>query len=220
MALLDIYQVNMVTQILDQSCLNVFFYQETTEGETVPNHADLLAQEFVARHFSDPTSLFTSSLFSDQVRYMSAVVINLFDPADVGEELDGTKTGANADTLMPTFCAFSLRTNWTTRLIRRGQKRFPGVVENANVNGEIIASAMTQLAQLGDQLAETLVWEGISGNLVWTPVVVKRIREETPTRVTYRLPTNLQEAVWVGATSWTPSNRITTQNSRKIGRGQ
>ena len=106
--------------------------------------------------------------------------------------------------------------NVATSDTRPGSKRFGGVDEAQITDGVVTdAGTITGMNDLADQLADQLV-DTTLGLVAWgVPVIVKRILDGD----TYRLPTSLGELVTNTIIGAAASLIVSSQNSRKIGRG-
>lgn len=219
----DIYEVKLGGLFLGQSTLNVFFYYQATEVTNI-NYAVQLSQAFQAFWVNDGSDTpFTSVAFSNDWEIMSIGVRNLFNEAEIGGALiggvkPGTQTGVNA----ASFTAYHFRTDRPNGAIRRGHKYFGGVPGGISVDGILVPTVVTALGVLETGLGTDLLVDIGESQAQFRPCVVKRIKEdpdETHADYWYRLPENATEALFFLADDWTLDDRLTTMNSRKLGRG-
>jgi len=219
----DLYEVKLAGRFLGQSTLNVFFYYQATESINV-NYATQLGQQFSAFWVNDGSDTpFTNVAFSDNWEVMGVSVRNLFDETEIygaliGGIFPGTSTVANAGS----FPAYHFVTDRPNGAIRRGHKFFGGIPGGVSVDGILVPTVVIALDAMETALGATLTVTIESEDADFLPVIVKRIREEpdaTHDDVWYRLPENLAEALWFTADNWTLDTRLTTMNSRKLGRG-
>lgn len=216
----DVYQVRMLTTLYGQECNNVFFYQQIEDDAAGLSQAQFLAQQF-RTDFCTSGGYLNAAFFMVDWVLQSVNVINLYDLDDIGSVLDGvTAIGTQTTGGMPPMNAVGFHTPQVTRNIRRGQKRFPAVSEEHQAQGVWDSDQDTYLASLADGLGANIEFQGSPGDSRWQPVVVKRIKEtDEQGKVTYRLPENVGETDLFYAGTWSVIPQVTTQNSRKIGRG-
>ncbi len=158
----------------------------------------------------DLANAFEAQLLPDIVAAQSAVmrhhradVINLDDPADFDSSAyAGSPVGSRGGDGLPAFVAYAFKYVRTTRAVRNGQKRIPGVAEPDQANGVVVGGITTLLGALETALESTLT-DG-SGN-VWTPRIYRRAEpSRTPPVVRADFP--ISNVLF---------SRISTQNSRK-----
>ena len=146
------------------------------------------------------------------------VIVQNDSTAHVRQEIDNISNGLDffsqdnlfagqVSTVNPhsSFVSVGYRKNVATRLTRPGQFRLSGINADVSDGNDIASGAILALGNLGDSLAQAVVYDDGEGNsLIWNPVVVKTSTITTP-------PTTLtlQPVLTVTAT------KITTQNSRK-----
>lgn len=219
----DLYEVKLSGTFLGQSTLNVFFFYQSTETINI-NYATQLNQQFQTFWVGDGSDTpFTSVAFSDNWEIMSVSTRNLFNQSEIANVLiggifPGTSTVANAGT----FPAYHFSTDRPNGAIRRGHKFFGGIPGGVSVDGILVPTIVTALSDVEEALGTSLVVQSGEVDATFLPVVVKRVKEqpdETHDDVWYRLPENSLEALWFTADNWTLDTRLTTMNSRKLGRG-
>lgn len=147
--------------------------------------------------------------------YFSAVSVRVLDDplGDYGEysvptgERAGTRAGGTGD-LAPVFLATGVRLTVDTRVTKPGQKRFGGLMEADIANGVIASPVITAIDALMSVAAVgTLTLGSPALGMDLLPVVV---RKDPNTG----LPTASQEI-----TGYLVNIQVTSQNTRKIGRG-
>ena len=131
--------------------------------------------------------------------------------------------GIQGDEPMASFNAFAFQTNRVRADVRRGNKRFVGVGEgNTDGYGVIEPSFLTSMQSFGTELSNILTYDDEGNQLSFTPVVVsKESYAPSAGRTAYRYYATESEQLnhtAVGV-AWTPKAAITTQVSRKRGRG-
>lgn len=151
---------------------------------------------------------------------------NLFNVGAIGAfSLISPIHGTNGTEPAPPQQAYG----WSTPSLRRGmnagQRRMPGcVTELVGDYGMLTPAAVTGLNNQGGVMGDDMVLSfGVGENEVTIrPVIVKRVREGAGTPedpYEYRLPRTQSEAISYRANNWTTKSYVTTQNSRKYGRG-
>jgi hypothetical protein len=205
----DLYQIVDVQTLDGQTCLNVFFYKRTI-SVLVGDPAEEVADTYDSSMLPAILACQGTSVLHTEIR-----VQNLFDPSD-----QFTKVISEAGTFSGThpanpFDSFGFRLQQDNGTVRNGAKRFAGMLDESSAAGIIDDSTfITALLALGVQLVTGLDIGIVSGALV--PVIVKRILESG----VYRLPANSGEAVYGNVTEALYNADVTSQVSRKIGRGE
>lgn len=218
MAANDLYLLTLFGELFGQQTVNTFTYYQVTDETAPVTAAQVLADQW-ATDFITPTNVLRGPAISIAMSYKSIRVVNLFnDASDFYEKLlpantNGTGTGG----AMPPFVSYAFRTAWLGSGVRRGQKRFAGVLEDEVNNGVLTSNVINELEDLRAMLGDPIVASG--GN--WQPVIVRRVKTLDPEtgRYIYSYPTNPSQLFQVEANSWQIVNNATTQNSRKYGRG-
>ena len=204
----NIWQVLDEQEYMEQKCVNVYFYHDTTPlgSGTAFELAALFLSEVQPGIVECQNNLVT---------HTGLTVKSLFDPDDryaVAYSSPGLL--AHGDGAMPTFNAWAFRMNTNTGSVRPGHKRIVGLREQDTAggaaNGATIASALTVAAA-----AMGLALDGSTWGSAYVPVVVKRIL----TPLGYALPENTLDAVFARVVSVAWEALITSQVSRKIGLG-
>lgn len=113
--------------------------------------------------------------------------------------------GAVSGQTMPPFCAWGFKYQRTTKATRNGAKRIMPVSEDDVLNGVPIETAVIRCNQLAEALADTIAitWEGVFG-LTIEPIIVRKDTGFGDIR---------------NPISGVTFERLTTQNTRKLGRG-
>ncbi len=216
MPLSDIYSVTLTSSLLSQECNNIFFYRMSQIG--AGNPAEALCSGFEDLFFASAgTNSLRSVAFSTLIQYTRVRTYNLFSLEELFEIIfDPPYTGSGVGDTMPSFMAYPFRTAQVRRDVRRGQKRFAGVLESQVAGNTLIAGAITNLSPLTDTLSAAINPVDFPG-FTFEPVVVKRIPiiNEEGDVTGYRLPTNQLESVYAPATTWELVTVLTSQRSRK-----
>lgn len=215
MALGDLYRVEVTSLQANQELLNVFTYEQTVQdGIVLP--ASTLSVSFQAGIFPLWRAVCSVSWALARIN-----VYNLFDVTDFVESvISPNLAGTVAGDVSPPFLTIGLRSPRTSLLVRQGKKRFSGIPETSITNGAVSAGVITAWNNFATGLNDTIPLVPPGTGHVFSPRIVKRIPYTTPSGATaYRFPENAGEAISVLANNW-ELERVTTQNSRKIGQGQ
>lgn len=160
------------------------------------------------------------------VKYDSLIVDNLYSPTDFYEgpfaqQVQGQNTSSDT---MPPMIAASFRTSRVSKNIRRGQKRIAGIVEQQVAPGGILEDAALtgHIQALANKMAATLSYDDEGNQIDFKPVVLGTNKVVQPDGSTsYEIYPTLAEQLVnsVDGFFWEARPRVTTQNSRKYGRG-
>lgn len=216
MALNDLYEVTLKARLFEQDVYNVFHYSQTAD---VPKKGASHAAD-LAEQFEEGFLPVLRSQTSTQLHYQEIAVRNLFQPAEKASRLLAVSGQVASSEAMPGFNAFGVRLQGSNAAVRDGQKRFAGVPEGAQAAGVIEAAYLVSLALLEDMIVSVLRDALTDLIETYTPVIVKRVIEGLKPTQTYRLPTNAAEAVVSVITGAQAATLVTSQTSRKIGKGR
>lgn len=205
----DIYQVIDTAVFQGQKLINVYYYR----WDSVVVTADA---EDVANGFIDVVLPKVCAVQIAQVLHTDIDVKNLFAPEDAFHvAISEPGTGAITSTdFLPIFNAVNFTLNSDNGAVRNGSKRYSGLVESWQTSGVITDTSV--LGWLGD-LAESLA-QALQVGVVDTffPVIVKRLLVGG----SYVLPSTAGEAIFGGVIDAVFDALISSQVSRKIGRGE
>jgi hypothetical protein len=220
MAVGDIYEVTDVQVMYGQQVLNVYFYEQTViliPGTDDPNIAGILATQWYLEIMPTILAGQTADVVHTSVRSR-----NLFDDSEAYEFLcsnPGVYGPADADS-ESSFDALGIKMTSTNAAIRPAGKRIAGIIQSAALDGVITDSSYLLAAA---NIASTMTDNVTNGTLVpvdtWRPVVVERIAYEVAGRTRYRLPNVIGEKVIGYLVSALFNAVLTSQVSRKVGRG-
>lgn len=215
MALNDVYAVTLRQTVLGQRTSNVFFYEQfaafTPTSGTVAND---LAQTFGNVVLPGINNIQTTDAVNVQID-----VENLFVGSDVGQSLlvGGGASGTNA---IGSFTAVGYKLAVPGKTTRLGAKRFGPVANNLMTDGVFTDGAyLAAIAALEPLMSQNLAGLAPVTPNVFRPVVVKRIKEIIAGKTKYRLPNLISEKTVQIIVEAVATLIMTTQNSRKIGRG-
>lgn len=204
MSVNNVIQLSVKSTFAGQRGLNVFHYQVTDPQATY-----------------DPTYVTTAFrvdvLAGLWANLNAGAVINAVEYRDLTNGVDlyedaGTLAGSLAGEALPPFACYAFRLNRTSAITRHGQKRFWGCPETSQANGVVIPAQVTALNAWAAILAEPLL-EDSQGqyNFGMVPVIVGRTLNA---QGVYAL--DLNKLNYVGSAQFVS---LSTQNTRKIGRG-
>lgn len=209
---IDIGNVVRITdkQTFDaQQVLNVYYYNiDSTPGST----PDEIAQAWWEKMNASIRAVQTSGVVHNEV-----LIENLDGTLDFGRYVPAT--GSNAGTCIETqplsaFAAYGITLTVSTRLVRPGSKRIVGIPEAYNGDyGVLTGAAVGLLNTLGEDMTEDVSF-GLLGAGMMHPVIVGFPHPESPTGRPARL-----ERVDFEVTGYLVNPYVTTQNTRKRGRG-
>lgn len=217
MAVSDVYNLIVRGTLFGQEIINSYFYQQRTPvitiGETI---AGALVDQWVSQIMGPVTAVQSADYIVVDVK-----CDNLFDVAD---SADGTLSypgtwggGGNTDSA---FTALGFDLDVVGRAVRRGHKRLAGITEDVSTDGVVTNGTYITAANAA---ASAMLRPVTNGAFIpidtWYPIVVKRVRSGTRPDFHYRLPLTLLETVLQDITNVTARLILTSQVSRKIGRG-
>lgn len=164
------------------------------------------------------------TLQNDVVEYIAMEVITPYDAFGLFERIFPAGTTGNSvgsgENLAP-FIALSIRSDRTRRDVRRGFKRFCGLTEGEITATGPTAPALNRLADVATSISGTVTGDAGPLNVAFQSAVVplKRVPDSDPPQ--YELFETEGAAVSASAfpVVYQAEDKVTTQNSRKVGRG-
>ena len=212
MAVGDLYQLTDFQTMGGQILENVYFYRQTAADVAFPSAKALHDLWNSAVRIPVTNGQYTGLVHT---RYQ---VINLFDDTELYDVID-SDAGAVAGDVQPFFVAWGFGAPRANRQIRKSTRRIGGVMEGMVTNGVATAPAITLLNAMAAAFNAVLSNGVTAGSNSFQPVAVKRIKVTHPIgEPYYRLPEGINEATWRVITNWS-YEKVTTQNSRKVGHG-
>lgn len=209
MAANDFYEVKLFGSLGGQQTLNIFWYLQTSGSDG----ADLLAASF----FTNLLPLIrdcASSAWTTARTYVSnwSVPTDFID--DTYAPLAGTRPSIY-DTPQSAIAFYQPRKRTD---MRQGRKRFSGVAGADVNNGQLAAAALlTNLALLAEGLSDPLTTSDPAN--AWQQIIVRRVNIGTALNPKYVVPTDITSEDYYTADAWNFKTAVTTQNTRKFGRG-
>lgn len=213
-------------RVFEQVWQNTHFYQvddlslALNEGE----FADIVSAWggwYQDNVHANADTMVTSGMAWDRVR-----AENLFNVSELTVfEWTPNLIGSVSGNALSTFAAYGFTCPSQRRGMNPGQRRLPGVPETMSGNfGAIEGTATTDGALVAAAFGEDvdLTYRSGLGEIALRPVIVQRVRSGSGTPIDpyeYRLPNQISERVTYSARNWALKTYVTTQNTRKIGRG-
>lgn len=177
--------------------LNVYYYRTDVPTTSL----DIAAREFGEQIWTAQRPITSVAYFMRSVtaRQMDST---LNDGVYVPLSTSANYKGALAGDPMPPFCAYAIRLRTASRITRDGQKRYVGVSENVQVDGVLSPGVLNGLITLGSIAAFFEV-----GTVGFRGIIV-------------RLSLDGQILLQNEISGVEPSTLVSTQTTRKAGRGQ
>lgn len=217
MAIDGLWEVTTHALLQNQQCNNVFYY--VRDSSAVPNAG--IPEENLEAYFRTTVVPQMKLATSTAIDYRRVSVREILPGFGFKEHIFAeNNTGAISGEHFPVFVAAEMYSPRRVGNIRAGFKRFAGIGEASATNGVLIPTSLAIWQTLADMLnAWVDIIEGVDVVGTLRPVIVKRIKfTNDQGRESYRLPETLAELEYAQA-AYTPRENLTTQNSRKIGRG-
>jgi hypothetical protein len=225
----SLYEVVLDQRFEGQQVINRFNYLGSgTPAAVTMSFALISAMGFIADGGVYPAGLFSSirDLQSSDLTYVEAVAKDVYSNTDF-YSLPFTTLGGNvspASGNQPPFVAYSFYTTRVRSDIRRGQRRFAGLVEGSVDSYGMLTSGNLALAgDLADWMDQILVYDDEGTDLTFIPVIVSKEKYTVPEsgKDAYKYYDTFaeQEDHLAQGFEWAVRPQITTQNSRKVGRG-
>lgn len=218
----DIFELQLVGAIDGQTTRNTFHFRmedavsfdASVDPALFPDLMDSIANLFA----DDLVTAFNAPL-SSAFAWVGYQAFNLFSLEEFAKgAFSPVKAGTGTGTAMAPFVCYAFAQGTKRRDMRGGAKRFAGVrEESVGSAGVIDPTQLTSLNNVATELGETRANTNLG---VWTiqyrPVIVKR----TGSPLNGGLPTTQTDAVWYYADNWEVKPIVSTQNTRKRGRGE
>ena len=195
----DRYELLDGQRFLAQDVINAYFYKATAGPS--PSAGDLVTQWIF---YVLPKILpLQSTLLVHQI----IAARNLDNPLDFfATPLIAGNVGTSGGQAMPPFVAWAFRLLRTRTDVHHGAKRIAGITENQQVDGVVEPAFQTTVDDFASFYGSIL--PNVNGNL-YAPVIMRRVLDENKHLIGYDdFPAGLGQYV-----------RISTQNTRKFGRG-
>lgn len=217
MAVGDVYELVCDQLYGTNAVLNVFYYEQHTivvplAGQTISR---ILAEEWDSQVGAVLREVQTNDVIHREVR-----VRNLFDASDAGSYPVNAAGALGALETLPPFVAIPFALIGENPAVRNGSKRFVGVPEGATSDGLLDGTGYIQDCEtLGTAMAADVTAGSTIPTDTWRPVIVKRVRSGVAGNYEYRLPESQGESVLSRVANALLSVVLSSQVSRKFGRG-
>jgi len=217
MAVGDVYELVCEQLYGTSHILNVFYYEQI--AVVVPLAGDTIAA-ILAQQWDNQVGSVMRTYQSGDVIHQEVRVRNLFDDSDAGSVPSAASGGSSSTETTSPFVAAAFRMFGDNPAVKTGAKRLAGIPEAYVADG--IITNEEYIGNLED-VAEAFAANITAGDVIptdsWAPVVVKRIRSGTPGAYEYRLPESVGETVLSRVVSVLLELVLSSQVSRKFGRG-
>jgi len=211
----DVYAVTLRQMMLGQRVTNVFFYEQF--AAFTPTSGTVAAD--LAQTFGNVVMPGINNIQPTDVVNVQIDVENLFVGADVGQSIE-TGGGGFGTNSISTFNAPAFKLAVPAKTTRSGSKRIAGVANNLVTDGVFTdATYIGAASTLEGLMTQNLAGLAPATANVFRPVVVKRIKELIAGKTKYRLPNVIGEKIVQVVVDVVFQLIMSTQNSRKIGRG-
>jgi len=199
MGLGDRWQILLDWNVVGEEAMNVFYYEQILGADTDANTLTLAFQDQV---MGDLLDIVHNTTFVNLI-----AARDLDDPTAFYVQVEGPLViGTRGGECMPPFVAWAFRYNRATTLVRNGQKRIPGVSEADQNAGVALSTFIPTLNIAAAAMAADLVDDNGSH---YRPVIMRKVFDELTGITTYtQFPFSTVEYT-----------RVSTQNTRKFGRG-
>lgn len=182
-----------------QALQNAFCYQAVSGSPTAALLGDILNAVLLP---------LLTTITSVNTIYDDIYIVNLEDPADFATEIIGTDGDVTGDA-MPPFVSFTYEYIRASRAVNNGRKAFGLVPESSVANGNIVGGVSAAVEAVADYLAEDT--SDLGSTATFSPRIWRR--PGTYASGVVAAPGafySIADVRFVG---------ISTQNTRKIGRG-
>lgn len=200
----DFYQLTLLYTYLGQECQNVFHLRRLTVGALAYDAGLALAAT---------VNTYLLPLWSIAVQVTGIKTFNLALVNDF-QDWDWDPVGEVTGQYCPAYCSYALSFRRLRRDMPHGYKRFSGVPEASQYNGQVLSGYLTLLRELGAALLAPIV--RVEAGTAFEYVIVKRVPYVAPSgKVAYRLPENDDELVYYHPLTCAAARGIRNQTSRQ-----
>lgn len=201
----DILQVSDYQVWYSQLVLNVYFYQMGTFESGV-------TYQVIADQWETQVRTPVRAIQMPGLTHTATVIKNLTNGVDIWEETDVATGSRSAGDNTPGFVALGFRLVRSSAITRHGSKRFAGIGE-ADMNGNNYTFPAGTQAALETALKSPVAITGTMDNdFTMTPVIIGRVPSGEPHagELDLSIINPIADAQYI---------RVTSQNTRKVGRG-
>lgn len=210
MAASDFYEVVIRSQIAASQVRNVFWYRQLTGSEGAEQLAPNVETQLIEK---------MRAVTSTATQFTGYSVRNHYDPVDFYDEnFSPVRAGLRTGDRTPTMLAIAFRTLRRRTDMRHGFKRIGGIAENDLFGDSFSAALGLLLDDLAAEFSSDQSSVGVAST--WNPVIVRREPYTTESgKIAYRVPALIGADDYYVADRWEKQILLTTQNTRKAGRG-
>lgn len=220
-----LFEIILQSEFQGQSQINRWNY----EGSVVPAAVQptfALYSAFGALATANSVFNALRAICTPEVRFDAITVNNLYTLTDFYTTAYPTGTTGTlglAGDAPPSFVATKFTSSRSRRDIRSATKSFSGLGETYIGAGGLIVGVVTGfLDTMASRMGATLTYDDEGTLVTFNPVVLGRKEYTTPkgNRAYQYYPTLAEQSGWIASASlWSWNPYVTTQNSRKRGRG-
>lgn len=210
MAAGDFYEVVVRGQIAASQIRNVFWYHQLTGVEGAEQLAPNIETQIIEK---------LRAVTSTATQFTGYSVRNHNDAIDFYDEnFSPVRAGLRTGDRTPTMLAIAFRTLRRRTDMRHGFKRVGGIAENDLFGDSFSAALGILLDDLAAEFSSDQASVGVAST--WNPVIVRREAYTTESgKTAYRVPAVIGASDFYLADRWEKQILLTTQNTRKAGRG-
>jgi len=223
-----LYEVILKGHYASQLVINRWYYAMTGTPASVSG-SFALASAFgllpdAGAFPADTLASAIAALVSNTLGFEEAVIRDMYSVTDFyTSPFNPAVGGGQSGEASSPFLAFSFTGSRVRSDIRRGQKRFAGVSESAiGVNGEVVSGSVTKMQLVADLMTDPLSYDDEGNTLTFTPAILgfeKTVDEDGKVSYAPYSTDTVQLTHAAQGFIWSPNLFVTTQNSRKVGRG-
>lgn len=204
----SLIECSLVQTVFGQQVLNVYQYQVSnfTSGITPIGIAEAYWNDIKTVHRALASVSFGDVFLSVRVRELDSLTGALAEFAIPSAERLGTRAALSPADAMPSFCAGAFRLAVGSRVTRPGQKRYGYLGESDSSNNVLTSAYIALLTNIATHMVGVLT--------LGAPALLVNLNPKIVRKGITGLPVANQSV-----TGFVVNNNVTTQNTRKLGRG-
>lgn len=201
-------EISLSGEVFSNMVANVWQYEVTNTmvSITAEQVAEAWWNHVKTNYRAVPTSTYTGIFRKVLVRELNAPTGAYGTYGIPLAERTGTRSPGSSSDILPLFNAVGVRLNVGSRATRPGQKRFAGLNEDDQTSGGLTTAVVSAVNTLMTQMIASMTLGAPAATMVLKPVVVRK--DVTGTVVAHQ-----------AITSFSVNTNVTSQVSRKLGRG-
>lgn len=209
------YHVTLIASNQNQQIVNTFDYV-TTSLLGASDEAQALNTEFIENVLPPIKAIMHTAWVAERLYTICTYSPDVFASVIFGP---GTQIGLRTGEQMPRFVAWGYKCGRLRRDIKDGAKRFSPISEADQLGGVPTSPMLLALNNCSTAMKAQLTLEYAGGTSGAVPAIIKRSRQSKPGGgYSYHLPSGMEPLIYYEASQWV-FDEITTQNTRKTGRG-